>query len=172
MRDPQGRMMGRWKRLKGAIQKANRSVAKVGAFSLILLMLLTAGDVVGRDLLGHPIPGAVEVSQYLLAVFILLGLAYAQQVKGYVSVSLITSRLSVRRQLALNLISSLLGLFIFGLLAWQGWAVGIEERTVSDMLRVPQLPFRILVAVAAFLVCLELLIDVGESLEGLLRGVS
>jgi hypothetical protein len=43
--------------------------------------------------------------------------------------------------------------------------IGIGEKTVSDMLRVPQYPFRLLVAVAAFLVCLELLIDLGDSLK-------
>ena len=157
------------KRLKEVIQWMNRWVAGVGAWSLVFLMLLTAADVVGRDLLGHPVPGTVELSQYLLAVFILLGLAYTQQIKGHVNVSILISRLPVSGQLFLKLISSVLGLALFGLLAWQGWVVGFSERTVSDLLRVPQFPFRILVAVAAFLVCLELLIDAGDALEKLVR---
>jgi hypothetical protein len=52
---------------------------------------------------------------------------------------------------------------------WQGWVVGIEERTVSDLLRVPQYPFRLLVAIAAFFVCLELLIDAEDSVRKLVR---
>jgi hypothetical protein len=32
------------------------------------------------------------------------------------------------------------------------------------MLRVPQYPFRLMVAAAAFLMCLELVIDLGDSL--------
>lgn len=158
-----------WKRLKEVVQRANRFVAGVGAWSLVFLMLLTAADVVGRDLLGHPVPGTVELSQYLLAVFILMGLAYTQQVKGHVNVSILISRLPVSGQLFLKLISSVLGLALFSLLAWQGWVVGLAERTVSDLLRVPQFPFRILVAVAAFLFCLELLIDAGDALEKLVR---
>jgi len=157
------------KRLKEVIRGMNRWVAGVGAWSLVFLMLLTAADVVGRDLLGHPVPGTVELSQYLLAVFILSGLAYTQQIKGHVNVSILISRLPVSGQLLLKLISSVLGLALFGLLAWQGWVVGFSERTVSDLLRVPQFPFRILVAVAAFLVCLELLIDAGDALEKLVR---
>jgi TRAP-type C4-dicarboxylate transport system permease small subunit len=112
-------------------------------------MLLTAADVLGRDLLGRPVPGAVELSQYLLAVFILLGLAYTQQVKGHVNVSLLTSRLSVSGRLLLKLISSVLGLALFGLLTWQGWVVGLEERTYLIFYVFP-IPFRILVAVADF----------------------
>jgi TRAP-type C4-dicarboxylate transport system permease small subunit len=161
-----------WKKLKEAIQRVNRFVAGVGASSLLFLMLLTTADVLGRDLLDHPVPGAVELSQYLLAVFILLGLAYTQQVKGHVNVSILVSRLPASRQLFLKLISSVLSLLLFGLLAWQGWVVGLAERTVSDLLRVPQLPFRILVAVAAFLICLELLIDAGDVLGKFVRGSS
>jgi TRAP-type C4-dicarboxylate transport system permease small subunit len=103
----------------------------------------------------------------MLAVFILLGFAYAHQVKAHVAVCIITSRLPHHAQLILYVITTLIGLFIFSILAWQGWVVGIEERTVSDMLRVPQYPFRLLVAVAAFLICLELLIDLGDSLKKL-----
>ena len=157
------------KKVREVIQRTNRWVAGVGACSLVFLMLLTAADVLGRDVLDHPVPGAVELSQYLLAVFILLGLAYTQQVKGHVSVSVLTSRLPVSGQLILKLVSSVLGLVLFGLLAWQGWVVGIEERTVSDLLRIPQFPFRILVAVAGVLVCLELLIDAGDALETWVR---
>jgi TRAP-type C4-dicarboxylate transport system permease small subunit len=104
----------------------------------------------------------------MLATFILLGLAYAQQMKAHVAVSIFTSRLPHRAHLILNIITTLLCVFISCILVWQGWVVGIEERTVSDMLRVPQYPFRLLVAIAAFLVCLELLIDFGDSLKKLL----
>ncbi|OGP70015.1 MAG: C4-dicarboxylate ABC transporter substrate-binding protein [Deltaproteobacteria bacterium RBG_13_47_9] len=145
----------------------NRWISGVGAVFLIPLMLITAADVICRNLFSRPIAGVVELSGYLLAVFILLGLAYAQQVKAHVEVSIITSRLPHRAQLFLNIITTLISLFIFSILAWQGLVVGIEERTVSDLLRVPQYPFRLLVAVASFFVCLELLIDFGDSVRKL-----
>jgi TRAP-type C4-dicarboxylate transport system permease small subunit len=132
-------------------------------------MIITAVDVVGRDVFNHPIPGTVELSQYMLSIFILLGFAYAHQVKAHVAVSIITSRLPQNAQFILNLITTLMGLFIFSILAWQGLVVGVEERTVSDMLRIPQYPFRILVAVAAFFVCLELLVDFEETFNKLVR---
>ncbi len=155
--------------IKRGIQQLNRWIAGVGAVFLIPLMLITAAEVIGRNLFNLPIAGAVELSEYMLAVFILLGLAYSQQVKSHVAVSLFISRTSVRAQLVLNTITNLLSLFIFSILAWQGWVVGIEERTVSDMLRVPQYPFRLLVAMAAFLLCLELLIDLIETAKKLAR---
>lgn len=159
--------MGWFEKMKRGIHKVNRFVAGVSGFFLIPLMLITAFDVVGRDVFNHPIPGTVELSQYMLAVFILLGLAYAQQMKAHVAVSILTSQLNNSAQVVLNMIATILCLFISFVLLWQGWVVGIEEKTVSDMLRVPQFPFRILVAVAAFLMCFEFLIDFVETLKKL-----
>ncbi len=161
--------MGWWEKVKKVIQTVNRFITGVGAVFLVPLMLITAADVLGRDVFNHPIPGTVELSQYMLAVFILLGFGYAHQVKAHVAVSIVTSRLPHHAQLILYVITTLIGLFIFSILAWQGLVVGIEERAVSDMLRVPQYPFRILVAVAAFFVCLELLIDLGEAVKKITR---
>ncbi|OGP64287.1 MAG: C4-dicarboxylate ABC transporter substrate-binding protein [Deltaproteobacteria bacterium RBG_13_47_9] len=157
--------------MKKRVQTVNRAIAGLSGFSLLSMMLITSGDVLTRDVFKHPIPGTVELSQYMLAVFVLLGLAYTQQVKAHVAVSLVTSRLPHRTQLTLNILTTLIGLFIFFILAWQGWVVGMEERTVSDMLRIPQYPFRLLVAAAAFLVCLELLIDLGEVIKRAGRGL-
>ncbi len=155
--------------VKRGIQKLNRLVCGAGAVFLLPLMLLTSGEVIGRNLFNRPIAGTVELSEYLLAVFILLGVAYTQQVKGHVAVSILVSRLPFRGQMVLNIISTLLSLFIIALLAWQGLIVGWEEKTVSDMLRVPQYPFRLLVAMAAFLTCLELLMDLADSFSRLFR---
>jgi hypothetical protein len=44
-----------------------------------------------------------------------------------------------------------------------GFFEGIREKTVSDMLRIPQYPFRLLVSVGGFLLWLELLIDLVTS---------
>ena len=164
--------MGWLEKLKRLIQTVNRFIAKVGACFLIPLMLITSTDVLSRDLFDSPVPGTIELSQYLLAVFILLGIAYTQQVKGYVEVTLLTSRLPLRARSILSIIATLMSLSIFSILVWQGWVVGIEERTVSDMLRIPQYPFRALVAVAAFLTCLELLIDLGNAVKKMVRRTS
>ena len=155
--------------IRKGIQRCNFYLCSVGMFLLIPMMLLTTGDVIGRAAWARPIPGAVEVSSYLLAVFILLGVAYTHQVKGHVRVSMLVSRLPERARLVLDVITTLLSLLIISILAWQGWIVGIEERAVSDMLRIPQFPFRLLVSVAGLFLCLELLIDLSASVSKLAK---
>lgn len=156
-------------KMKSGIQNLNRIIAGIGAVFLIPLMLLTACEVVGRSLFNRPLAGTVELSQYLLAIFILLGLAYSQQAKAHVGVSFLISRLGPRSQALAAVVTTLMSLFLFAVLTWQGWVVAIEEKSVSDMLRIPQYPFRLLLSAAAFLFSLELLIDLGEALKQLLR---
>lgn len=157
-------------RIKHLIRRINYYVCAGGMCLLIPLMLLTTGDVVGRKFFAKTIPGAFEISQYLLAVFILLGLAYTQQVKGHVGVDFFVSRFSPRGRALCEILTTLLSLFIIGILVWEGWVEGIKEKTVSDMLRIPQYPFRLLVSIGGFLLWLELLINLIESTVKFKRG--
>ncbi len=161
--------MGRIGTIKFWVQCINRWVCYLGMLLILPLMLLTSADVIGRAAWARPIPGIVELSSYMLDVFILLGLAYTQQVKGHVRVSMLTSRLPQRAQQSLEIVVTLLSLFIMVLLAWQGWVVGMEETAVSDMLRIPQRPFKLLVGVAAILLCLELVVDLMSAFTAVIR---
>jgi len=156
--------------MRKLIQRFNLYVCMAGMFLLLPLMLLTTGDVLGRKFLSKTIPGTFELSEYMLAVFILLGAAYTQQVKGHVGVDFVINRLSPRIRTLCRIITTLLSLFIITILVWQGWVEGIRERTVSDMLRIPQAPFRLLVAIGGFLLWLELMMDLIDFIIKLKRG--
>ncbi|MGD8562434.1 MAG: TRAP transporter small permease [Desulfarculaceae bacterium] len=151
--------MSPYEQIKRITQRATRFLAYAGMILLIPMMLLTSAEVVGRGVWSRPIPGTLELSSYMLSIFILLGVAYTHQVKGHVKVTMLTSRLPRSLAVIMDMITTLLSIFIMLVLCWQGWVKGIEERTVSDMLRIPQLPFRLLVSLAAFFLTLELLID-------------
>jgi TRAP-type C4-dicarboxylate transport system permease small subunit len=146
-------------RFRKVVQKASYGACFVGMFLAIPLMLLTVGDVVGRSFFNKPIPGTFELSEYMLAVVVLLGAAYTQQVKGHVGVDFLTSRYSPKTQSVLQAVTTLAGLLIIAIMVWQGYLEGIHEKAVSDQLRVPQWPFKLLVAVGGLLLWLELLLD-------------
>ena len=139
----------------------------VGMFFLIPMMLLTTADVLGRAIWSRPIPGAMELSSYILSIFILLGVAYTHQVKGQVRVTMLVSKLPRRLAVLLEILTTLISMFIISILAWQGWVVGMEEKSVSDMWRIPQLPFRLLVSVAGFFLALELILDLLDLIKKL-----
>jgi len=156
-----------WSRFQNGVHRLNYYISCLGMTLLIPLMLLTTGDIIGRKFFSKTIPGTFELSEYILAVFILLGAAYTQQVKGHVGVDFVTSKLPPRARTLCEIITTLLSLFIIGIVIWMGFFEGIREKTVSDMLRIPQYPFRLLVSVGGFLLWLELLIDLVNSVRKL-----
>jgi TRAP-type C4-dicarboxylate transport system permease small subunit len=156
--------------LRRVLQKMSRGIAFGGMFLLIPMMLLTTADVIGRSYFRRPITGTYELSSYLLAVFILLGVAYTYQVGGHVRVTMFVSKLPNRIAIGVSIITTMLSLFIIAVLAWQGWVLGWEEKTESEQLRIPELPFRLLVFLAAVNMWIELLIDLVTKTARFLRG--
>lgn len=156
-------------RLFSGLRKVNYWLCMVGMFFIIPLMLLTTLDVVMRAFFDRPIKGTFELSEYLLSISILLGAAYTQQVKGHVGVDFVIKRLSGRKRALVESITNLGSLIILVLLAWQGWVRAFEETTVSDMLRIPQAPFRFLVFVAGLTLAFEFSLDTWESLRALIK---
>jgi TRAP-type C4-dicarboxylate transport system permease small subunit len=146
-------------KLRIAIQTTTRALGYVGMACIVPMMLLTTADATGRDLLSRPVPGAFELSSFMLSVFVLLGLAYTQQMKGHVRVTILTERLPAKWGAAIDIFTTLLSLFIVAIMCWQGVVVAFEASAVSDMLRVPQLPFRLLVTVGGLFLFLEFLFD-------------
>ncbi|MFH1035949.1 MAG: TRAP transporter small permease [Pseudomonadota bacterium] len=146
-------------RFRWAINKVTQGFAYAGMFVLLPLMLLTSADVLGRVLWNKPVPGTVEISSYILVVFILSGLAYTHQVKGHVRVTMLLDRLPRPLALGMDVLTTLISMMVLLVVAWQGWEIAWEQTTVSDMLRIAQRPFRLLVTVAGFCFFLELLLD-------------
>jgi TRAP-type C4-dicarboxylate transport system permease small subunit len=147
------------------VNRASYGACFMGMFLAIPLMLLTVGDVMGRSFFNKPIPGTFELSEYMLAVIVLLGAGYTQQVKGHVGVDFLTSRFSPRVRAVLQAVTTLAGLLVIAIMVWQGYLEGIHEKAVSDQLRVPQWPFKLLVAAGGLLLWLELLLDFIASVQ-------
>ena len=155
--------------LRSFIEKIIRFVATIGMVFVLPLMLITSADVVGRGFFNKPIAGTFELSEYMLAVIILLGTAYTQQVKGHVAVDFLTSRFNNKTQALCQMLVLFLSLFIVTILVWQGFKLGIEETGVTDQLRVPRAPFKMLVGIGGSLLWLQLLFDFIDSIVKVAR---
>ena len=136
------------------------------------LMLLTTSDVLSRSVLNKPLPGVIEMSEYMLAITILLGASFTQQVKGHVSIDFLTSHLRPRPRETIAIFTTLLTLLIVTIVVWQGFALGTQETGVSDMLRIPKKPFKFLVGVGGLLLWTQLLVDLIDTIVKVARGRS
>ncbi len=161
--------METFKAIRSFVERTIRFVATIGMVFVLPLMLITTADVVGRGFFNKPIAGTFELSEYMLAVIILLGAAYTQQVKGHVAVDFLTSKFSNKTQALCQTLVLFLSLFIVTILVWQGFMLGIEEKGVTDQLRVPRAPFKMLVGIGGCLLWLQLLFDFIDSITKVVR---
>jgi TRAP-type C4-dicarboxylate transport system permease small subunit len=161
--------METFKAIRSFVERTIRFVATIGMVFVLPLMLITTADVVGRGFFNKPIAGTFELSEYMLAVIILLGAAYTQQVKGHVAVDFLTSKFSKKTQALCQTLVLFLSLFIVTILVWQGFMLGIEEKGVTDQLRVPRAPFKMLVGIGGCLLWLQLLFDFIDAIAKVVR---
>jgi len=150
------------------VQKITRLLGYIGMFFIIPMMLLTSADATGRYLISRPVRGAFEINSLVLSVFVLLGLAYAQQMKDHVHVTLLLERLPEKLSSAISIFTTLLCMFIVAIMCWQGIIVGFECSSLTDMLRIPQLPFRLLVSLGGLFLFLEFFFDLVDHTRRLL----
>jgi TRAP-type C4-dicarboxylate transport system permease small subunit len=161
--------METFKAIRSFVERTIRFVATIGMVFVLPLMLITTADVVGRGFFNKPLAGTFELSEYMLAVIILLGAAYTQQVKGHVAVDFLTSKFSNKTQALCQTLVLFLSLFIVTILVWQGFMLGIEEKGVTDQLRVPRAPFKMLVGIGGCLLWLQLFFDFIDSITKVVR---
>ncbi len=153
--------MNRFQRAFDKFDKLVTPTAKfinyAGMTVTMLCMLLITGDVIGRYM-RHPIPGALELSGLALAVMVSFGIAWTMIEKGHISISFITEKLSPKVQAIIDAVNYSLALVLWSLIIWQCYVGAFRTRQlVTDYLRIPLLPFKLLMTFGALLMCLVLI---------------
>lgn len=142
---------------------------RVGGAAIVLMMLLTAVDVILRNLVNRPMIGSFDLMEYMMAVLVASGLAYVAISKANISADVLFTRLSRRTQTFINIITSFLSFGLVCLVAWQTFAEMKSTRDLgltSAVLLIPVFPF---VAVTAFGIALLALVLLKDFFEFLLE---
>ena len=125
-------------------------------------MFLTCTDIVMR-LFRRPIPGTYEIVGFLGAMVAGFALAQTTIERGHVAVQVVVTRFSPRWQQIIYLITHLLSILLFALLAWECMRYGNDFRVsgeVSLTIRIPFYPVVFGIAFSAAVVCLVLIVDI------------
>ncbi len=159
--------------------KARQIIRHLSIFALyagmgwiVVIMFLTAFDVAGRYFFSRPAPGAIEMSKFMLAIFGILGMAYAQNSGANVKVTMLTDLLPPKFARFAEAIAALISLQVVAMLAGYGFVSGIEEffvGTTTDALGMPVYPLYFLLSAGAGLLCLEILMEFIESVRAFFK---
>ncbi len=162
----------RIEKLSIALSKIDKVVTQVflvvGCAVLFMLMLLTAMDVGLRYLLNHPLPGAYELTQYMMAIIVPFALVACAYEKGHVGVDLVVTRLPKTAQLLLEVATRLIATIFLLIISWQNILEFIDvyhTHITSSVLLIPEYPFIIPVAISAAVFGLILFVYFLEALS-------
>lgn len=158
---------GFFSRLKKIVEQLAKAALTLGMGWVMIMMLLTTVDVAGRYFLSKPLPGGIEMCEFMLAAFGILGMAYTHMAGANVRVTMLTRTLSPRLESLTEAVTCLLSLQIIFFLSWYGIISGIEEfqaGTTTDTLSVPLYPLYFLLSLGAGLLCLVIIMELVESI--------
>lgn len=145
--------------LEGRLSPIIAAANSIGAGAIVVLMLITVANVVGRRFFSHPIPGSVECSEFMLAIMAFFLIAQCELLRGHVTIGVVVSRLRQRAQDVIDSVMYFFFLVTDCLLAWQLCLYAMRELNgqVSVILKVPDYPFIFVAAVGCVLLSLVVL---------------
>ena len=164
------RPISKLSRLQNAVEGG---AAGVSSAVILVTMCLVTVDVVMRYVFNSPIPGVYNIVQLLMVGIVFLAVASVQARKGHVKVELFTKGLSQRVQTVLDIFGSVVGLFIFSIIAWQGaklaWRSWVEQDYSMGILHVPYWPGKWTFTFGVTLLCLRLIAQIIDDFQSLFR---
>ncbi len=111
---------------------------------LALMMFLTALDVGLRYLFNSPIPGALEVVEYMMALIVPFALTITAFERAHIGVELVMDRFPKRFRACVACVTNLMVLALYALITWQSFLFIFQQHDsgmTSAVLLIPQYPF-------------------------------
>lgn len=138
----------------------------IAAAALTIMMMLTAADVGCRYFLNSPIPGALELAEFLMAIIVPFSLAYCALQKSHVAVELIVDHFPEKIRKICNVIITLPAIAFILLISWQNYYNILDvydQKLTSAVLKIPAYPFAIPLAIGSFVFAVIMIVHLFES---------
>ncbi|MDP7060702.1 MAG: TRAP transporter small permease [Candidatus Marinimicrobia bacterium] len=134
----------------------------LAALVLMLLMIITFIDVLGRYLFSAPLPGAFELTEIMMAMLIFAGLPLVSRTNQHVTVNLIVGILSPIILHFQRLITQAIMAVVLAVMAWRMWIKAeemLEQGDETAYLLLPIAPvaffMTLMMAVSALIVAIQ-----------------
>jgi TRAP-type C4-dicarboxylate transport system permease small subunit len=119
-------------RLLDITEKITRVGGLLSAACIVLMVLLILAETSLRLLLERSLFIAEEFSAYLMANFVMLGLAHTLREGGHIRVNILLSRLGGKGRVAIELIGCLVGFGVFLFMTRELWAVMFDNYATNQ----------------------------------------
>jgi TRAP-type C4-dicarboxylate transport system permease small subunit len=147
--------------VKTMVQRINGLLSCLAGLCLMGMVVLACSNMVLR-FFGHPVKGTFELMGFLGAMVAALALAGTQAAKGHIVISIFQDRFPSRMRRGLDMLTSLVCLIFFGLVAWQTWDLAWSLRAfeeVSETLHIIYYPFVLVVFLGVLALVLQIFLE-------------
>jgi len=141
-----------------------RAMYVIAGIALASSMILTVADVILRSV-KRPIVGTFELVGLLGAVVIGFGIPETSRMQGHVLMDFLTEKLPHGLVNAFRVVTRLLGIVTFVVIATQLWSMGADFRRAGEVtptLHLPLHPVAWGISVCCFVQCAVLLLEIFE----------
>lgn len=141
------------------VDALNYRVGRIAMYLFFVMGAVLLASTASRLVLGAPINWALEMSQFLLSAYYLLGGAYTMQMGQHVRMDLFYDRLSARKRAITDAVTILFVIFYLGVLLAGGisstnYAIAYGQKNYSAW--APALwPIKVVMTAAIFLMLLQ-----------------
>jgi TRAP-type C4-dicarboxylate transport system permease small subunit len=160
--------------LRRVLDLVNGAMAMGCVACLVVMVLLTIADVTRRSFAGKSIEGVNELGEVMMVVIVFLGVAYAEQRRAHVSMTLFVRRMKPSVAAAVEAAGLLL---VVAIVAWMLW-VTTDRALVSfaaneyrfGLVRIPIWPARAVIVLGLAAYLLQLVLRLLDDVRGAARG--
>lgn len=165
------------KGIKAFVRWVDAVNKKVGYFSMYLVFAMTGVllyESISRTLFDQPHIWVVEVAQFTMAAYYLLGGGYSMILKGHVRMDLLYGRWSVRKQAVMDMITMPFLLFYLIFLLYGGLSslqYAVEYQQVNYTSWAPLLwPIKLIMVIGIVLMLLQAVATFFKDMEKAIKG--
>ena len=149
-------------RIENKVQALSKFINVIAGIALTFMMLLTVTDVILRSF-RMALVGTYELVAFSGAVVIGFAVPLTTFLKGNVLVDFFIMKFSTRVRNIFHIVTRCMGIFLFSLLGWNLFKVGMDlyrSGEVSLTLELPFYPVAFGLGVAGFIQCLVLIVQI------------
>lgn len=155
--------MSGFQRLRQAYGRLLHACGQVSAISIFVMLILVVANVLSRYLFNAPITGAFEITESLMVVIIMLGLALTQYHDGHIRVSIVTRHLPPAWARFFRISALLLGAAFFAWCAYASWKFALQSYSFKERewgsITFPLYPFKFVVFLGVVLLTIQFALD-------------
>lgn len=165
------------KRFVRFVDAMNRYVGRIAMCLIFVMMGVLLYSAYSRTILDMPLIWVVEIAQFTMAAYYLLGGAYSMQLDAHVRMDLLYGRWSDKTKAMMDVVTILLLIFYLGVLLYGAYsstlyALEYDQKNYSSWAP-PLAPIKIIMSIGIFLMLLQAIATFfkdlakvrGESLE-------